>query len=169
GDDSGIAYWTNEITMCGGNPTCIRLRRVGVSAAFFFEPEYQDTAAYLYRVYKASFNSFPSYTPFMRDRSRLVGSPMLAANKTAFTESFVLRPEFIALFPLSMTAAQYVDALNTNTGNSLTPAEREALINGLSGATETRGSVLRKVAENAAFIDREYNNAFVVNLYFSYL
>ncbi|MEA2203887.1 MAG: hypothetical protein QOE77_663 [Blastocatellia bacterium] len=169
GDTGGIAYWTNEISMCGGNATCIRLRRLGVSDAFFFEPEYQDTAAYLYRVYKVSFNAFPSYTPFMRDRSRLVGSPMLNANKNAFNEAFVLRPAFITAFPLSLTAGQYVDALNTNTGNSLTTPQRDALVNGLLATTETRGTVLRKVAENSVFIDKEYNNAFVVNLYFSYL
>jgi hypothetical protein len=169
GDTGGIAYWTNEISMCGGNATCIRLRRLGVSDAFFFESEYQDTAAYLYRVFKVSFNAFPSYTPFMRDRSRLVGSPMLNANKNAFNEAFVLRQAFITAFPLSLTAGQYVDALNTNTGNSLTTPQRDALVNGLLASTETRGTVLRKVAENSVFIDKEYNNAFVVNLYFSYL
>ncbi|MDX6611404.1 MAG: hypothetical protein QOD75_590 [Blastocatellia bacterium] len=169
GDSGGIAYWANEITQCGASATCIRLRRVGVSDAFFFEPEYQDTAAYLYRVYKVSFNTFPSYTPFMRDRSRVVGGVMIEAAKNAFNEAFVQRAAFTALFPLSMTPAQYVDALNMNTGNSLTTFQRDTLVNGLIANTETRGTVLRKVAENSVFIDKEYNNAFVVNLYFGYL
>jgi uncharacterized delta-60 repeat protein len=169
GDDGGIAYWTNEITKCGSDATCIRARRLAVSAAFFFEPEFQDTAAYLYRVYKVSFHNFPSYISFMRDRSRLVGGVMLEADKNAFNEAFVQRAAFLALFPLTMTPAQYVDALNANTSNALTQAQRDALVNGLAGNTETRGSVLRKVAENSVFIDQEYNNAFVVNLYFGYL
>jgi hypothetical protein len=39
------------------------------------------------------------------------------------------------------------------------------LING----TETRGSVLKKVADSQAVVGREYNNAFVTTEYFGYL
>ena len=62
-----------------------------------------------------------------------------------------------------------MDKLNLRTGNSLTQAQRRHLVNGLNSATETRASVLGKVADNSAFIDREYNRSFVVNLYFDYL
>ncbi|HYY94451.1 MAG TPA: DUF4214 domain-containing protein, partial [Pyrinomonadaceae bacterium] len=52
---------------------------------------------------------------------------------------------------------------------SLTGAERNALVGGLNAASETRASVLRKVAENAAFTSREFNPAFVLMQYFGYL
>jgi len=62
-----------------------------------------------------------------------------------------------------------VDALNANTGGSLTASERNALVNGLNAMTETRATVLRKVAENATFTNRELNRAFVLIEYFGYL
>ena len=68
-----------------------------------------------------------------------------------------------------MTAAEFVDALNANTSSSLTQSERDALVNGLSNGTEARGSVVRKIAENQAFIDHEYNASFVLAEYFDYL
>ena len=68
-----------------------------------------------------------------------------------------------------MTSADYVDALNANTGNSLTQAERDALVAALNAGTKKRGTVLREIAENQAFIDLEYNAAFVLAQYFDYL
>jgi Domain of unknown function (DUF4214) len=48
-------------------------------------------------------------------------------------------------------------------------AERNALVNGLGGATETRATVLRKVSESATFSQREFNRAFVLMEYVGYL
>ena len=70
-----------------------------------------------------------------------------------------------------MAPAQFVDKLNTNTGNSLTQAERDARVNELA-ADDTaagRANVLRKITDNAAFRSREFNRAFVLMQYFGYL
>jgi len=48
-------------------------------------------------------------------------------------------------------------------------AFRDSLVAGLTGGTETRATVLRKVAEFADLKDREFNTAFVVMEYFGYL
>ena len=48
-------------------------------------------------------------------------------------------------------------------------AFRDSLIAGLNGATETRASVLRKVAESEELKAREFNAAFVLMEYFGYL
>lgn len=50
-----------------------------------------------------------------------------------------------------MSNAQYVDALNANAGGSLSTTERDALVAGLNGGTETRATALRQVAEDADF------------------
>ena len=71
-DSGGLAYWTNEITQCGRDAACIQRRRIGVSAAFFVEMEFQDTGYYVYRFYKASFDRQPSYAEFTSDRSRVM-------------------------------------------------------------------------------------------------
>jgi hypothetical protein len=168
-DQEGIDYWTDQIAQCGTDAACIHSRRVAVSNAFFYENEFQETGAYVYRIYKAAFGTRPTYRQFMPDRSRVIGGAQLDQSKTSFANGFVQRTGFLANYPNSTTAAQYVDALNTNTGNSLTQAQRDALVNGLTNNTETSGSVLRKVADNQAFIDSEYGASFVLTEYFGYL
>ena len=68
-----------------------------------------------------------------------------------------------------MTAAQFVDALNANTGGSLSQSERDALVAGLTNNTQTRAQVLRAVAEDSDFAAREFNRAFVYMQYVGYL
>ncbi len=170
-DAGGRAYWIDRITQCGSDAACIRSRRIGVSDAFFFEMEWQDTGAFLYRVYKASFGAVPDYNQYMPDRSRIIGGARLSMTKDDFLNLFVQRLPFTTRYPLSLTPEQYVDMLNTNTRNSLTQSQRDDLVNGLKAMppTETRASVLRKVTDNQMFADREYNSAFVLSLYFNYL
>jgi hypothetical protein len=64
---------------------------------------------------------------------------------------------------------EYVDRLNAQAGSPLTQVERDQLVAGLSLGTETRASVLRKVAENPEFTRRETSRAFVLMQYFGYL
>lgn len=168
-DDGGLGYWSSQITQCGTDQTCIRAKRIDVSNAFFYEQEFQETGAFVYRVYQAAFGQRPTYAQFMPDRSRVIGGSQLDQSKTDLTNEFVLRAAFTALYPLTQTPEQYIDALNVNTGNSLTQAERDALVNGLKNGTETRGSALRQVADNQTFIDRVYNISFVLTQYFGYL
>ena len=68
-----------------------------------------------------------------------------------------------------MTNAQYVDALNANTGGSLSQAERDSLVAGLTGGTETRATALRKAADDPDFRARETSPAFVLMQYYGYL
>lgn len=176
-DQEGLDYWTSQITSCGSDQLCIRSRRIAVSDAFFFEPEFQETAAYVYRIYKAAFGTLPgapnranlTYSQFMPDRSRVIGGPQLDQGKTDVADAFVQRAAFIAQYPNTMTATQYINALNANTGNALTQSQQDALVTGLTDGTETRGSVLRKIADNQMFVDREYNASFVLAEYFGYL
>ncbi len=168
-EPGGLAFWTSQITGCGTDATCINRRRVEVSAAFFGSPEFQETGFLVFRLYKAGLNRQPTYLEFMNDRSQLPAGPNLENARVAFVNSFVQRAEFTTLFPATLTPAQYVDGLNANTGNSLTPAQRDALVTGLTNATETRATVLRKVADNALFAQQQTNPAFVLMEYFGYL
>jgi hypothetical protein len=56
-DPEGLDYWTSQITSCGLDQLCIRSRRIAVSDAFFFEPEFQETAAYVYRIIDREYNA----------------------------------------------------------------------------------------------------------------
>ncbi|HZE72443.1 MAG TPA: DUF4394 domain-containing protein, partial [Pyrinomonadaceae bacterium] len=166
-DAGGLNFWSGKITACGSDATCINRERLGVSEAFFTSPEFQDTGGFVIRAYQAALNRKPNYLQFMRDRSRLTPAN-LDADKLAFVNDFVTRAEFTALYA-SLSNAQYVDALNTNTGNSLTTAQRDALVAGLNAATETRATVLRQVADNTVFRTSNFNSAFVLMEYFGYL
>jgi hypothetical protein len=79
------------------------------------------------------------------------------------------RSAFIIRFPDTLSAAQFVDQLNANTGGSLTRAQRDDLVNRLNIGAVTRQQALREVVENASFRQREFNHAFVLMEYFGYL
>ena len=187
-DTNGLNFWYNEITnMCGGFfPECIERRRTNTSAAFYLSIEFQQTGYLVYRLHKAAFGTTVRFEQFLPD-TRAVGQgvvvgaagweALLEANKQSFVEAFVARTEFRERYADTLTPEQYIDALNRNTahvwseleGGVLSPSEREQLANGLRNGTETRASVLRKVAEDAEFSRQEFNRAFVLMQYFGYL
>jgi hypothetical protein len=191
-DASGFAFWVNDIESCGADAACREVKRINVSAAFFLSIEFQETGYLTYRMYKAAYGDatspgVPGTVPVIRlneflpdtqriGRNLVVGAAnweqLLEANKQAFALEFVLRPRFIAAYPLSMTPAQFVDKLNQNAGFVLTPAQRAALITQLNtsaDASAARASVLRQVADNATLRQAEFNRAFVLMQYYGYL
>ena len=176
-DQGGLNFWTNEITSCGTNQQCIEIKRINVSAAFFLSIEFQRTGMLAYLTQKASFGILPRYGPFMRDvqllqKNFVFGAPgadaQLEANKQLYFNEFVAGPEFVAKYA-GLTNAEYVDTLILNTGVMFSTVERDALVNGLNGGTETRATVLRKIAEKESFRQKEFNSAFVLMEYFGYL
>jgi hypothetical protein len=86
-----------------------------------------------------------------------------------FTNDFVFRSEFLAVYPPSLNQVAYVEKLNAQAGNVLTFAEFFQLSNGLMAGLETRGSILRKIAESQNFSNAEKNRAFVLMQYYGYL
>jgi hypothetical protein len=92
----------------------------------------------------------------------------LEDNKRAAAERWANRADFHTRFD-SKSNSQFVDELFANAGVVPGQQERQNLINGLNSALETRGSVLRKVAENAELARKEKNPAFVLMQYFGYL
>ncbi|HEX7315060.1 MAG TPA: DUF4214 domain-containing protein [Pyrinomonadaceae bacterium] len=188
-DAAGLQFWTTEINQCGADAQCLEVKRVNVSAAFFFSIEFQQTGYLAYKLYKAAFGNMPgapvplTFEEFLRDKQQLaagvvVGEPgadmRLEQNKVAYYNDFVQRTRFTTAYPTSITPEQFVDALNVNTGGALTPEERQAAVGEFGGAAATgdvgaRARALRRVVENAEFSRREGNRAFVLMEYFGYL
>lgn len=186
-DSSGESFWTNEITSCGAVQSCIDVKRINVSAAFFLSIESQETGYLVYRTYKAGFGNLPGapvpvvLNDYLRD-TRAIGlnvqvgignwQSQLETNKVAYMQSFVQRPAFVAAFPAALTAEQFVDQLNTNAGGVISPAEKADLV-ALLGSTPAdvakRAQVLRQVAEDGDLKTAEFNRAFVLMQYFGYL
>jgi hypothetical protein len=184
-DAGGLAYWTNRITECGSDARCINERRIGVSAAFFIEQEFQDTGYFVYRFYKASFGRQPSFAEFLSDRSQVGGGANLEARKLAFADQWVQRPAFVSAYPITMSNTEVVNKLFDTAGltASIYDPQRQQEIAALN-AGRSRALVLRDVIEIADFKNiadpndpryselkqvSQYNSAFVLMQYFGYL
>jgi hypothetical protein len=176
-DSTGLSFWSNNIESCGNNAQCRELKRIDTSAAFFFSIEFQQTGFLVERMYRAAFNRFPRYRELLRDsqeigRDLIVGQAgweaKLSANQQQFTTDFVSRADFLAIYS-GLSNAQYVDALNSNANGSLSTTERDQLLAGLNALTETRATVLKKVAEDPDFVSREFNRGFVLMEFVGYL
>ncbi len=188
-DSGGLSFWKNEITGCGTDPTCIDVKRVNVSAAFFISIEFQETGYFVYRIYKAAYGNIAGapvpvrFNELLADTRQIgqgviVGqsgwTAVLENNKQTFVSQFVQTARFTAAFPVSMTPTQFVDKLFLNAGVTPTAAERNVAIAEFGSATTTvdvsaRARALRDVAENATLNRQEFNRAFVLMQYFGYL
>lgn len=167
-DVNGFAYWTNKISSCGADSACINSERIGVSAAFFIEQEFQQTGSFVYRLYKGSLGRRPLYLEFVADRGKVIGGPDLAANKTALLNEFVTRTEVKIAYPDSFTNSQFVNKLFDTAELIPFTAERQQQIDAMNTG-KTRSQVVADVIEIQAFKDREYNPSFVLMQYFGYL
>ena len=188
-DADGLNFWAKEITDCGSDQSCIGVKRVNVSAAFFLSIEFQNSGYYVERIWKTSFGDInPPTVPvpvrfsnFLRDTQEVgagvvVGEgsweAQLDNNKSAFALAFVQRSPFLSRYPASTSATTFVDTLNNNAGNVLSDSERSSLISELSPSPadpSLRADVLRKVADNASLQQLEFNRAFALMEYFAYL
>lgn len=188
-DQAGLNFWINEIVSCGNNFSCLELKRINVSAAFFLSIEFQQTGYLVYRIHKAAYGDLPGapvpirLNDFLPDTQKIssgviVGQvaweQVLENNKRAFAEEFVLRPRFTTEFPTTLTPSQFVDALYNNAGIVPSAVERASVIGEFGAATTTgdtsaRARALRRVAENASLVQQEFNRAFVLMQYFGYL
>lgn len=198
-DTSGFNFWSNNIDGCSPQPSCLEVRRIDTSAAFFFSIEFQQTGYLVERIYKTAYgdgngtsstggnHNLPvpiiRFNEFLPDTQRIGRGVIvnqgnwqaqLEANKQAFMTEFVQRSRFTTAFPTSMTPADFVDKLNDNAkdgnGNKpLSTAERNQLVSDLTNSIKTRADVLRAVAEDQDLANSEFSRAFVLMEYFGYL
>ncbi len=185
-DQSGFNFWVNQIASCNGDAQCVDIKRQNVSAAFFLSREFQETGFYVIRMQRAAFGKISvdatkriTFQQFLTD-ARTVGNgfidlqpgadQILDQNKTAYAQSVAGSASFIARFPTTQTAAQFVDALYQSAGVTPQGTERQDAINVFgSGDTIGRAAVLRKVSESTSIKNAEFSPAFVLLQYFGYL
>ncbi len=177
-DQAGWDFWTAQVTSCGSDAACINSRRIGVSAAYFVELEFQQTGSVVYRFYRAAFGVRPApdqsrvlldYPDFSRDRAQLVGGPQLEQSTVDLANRFVLRAAFLASYPASMSNAQFVNKLFDTANLMPYVTERQAEIDAMTNTGRTRAQVLLNLINIQAFKDREFNPSFVLMQYFGYL
>jgi hypothetical protein len=176
-DPAGLQFWTNQIEQCGADARCRQHKRINVSAAFILSTEFQETGFLVYRMYKAAYGRAPTYAEFLADiqaisQGVVVGAPgweaELELNKQIFADVFAGRTSFASIYN-AKTVAEYYNTLIANTGITPSSDERNALLDGLSDGKVTRAATLVKIAELPAFVQKEFNPAFVLMQYFGYL
>jgi Domain of unknown function (DUF4214) len=174
-DAGGLGYWTDQIASCGNNAQCVYSRRVGVSAAFFIELEFQSSGSFVYRLYKGGLERRPNYGEFGPDRRQVVANPNLEAAKQALALSFVQRPEFTGKYAAYTNATSFVTeliaAIQRTSGANISGQSGALIAKYSSGSNinESRALALRDAIDATAFTTAEYNPSFVVMQYFGYL
>ena len=68
-----------------------------------------------------------------------------------------------------MSNTAFVNALYANAGIAAPQSDRDALVNRLDAANETRAAALLDIASNATYRQKEMNAGFVLMEYFGYL
>ncbi len=151
-DAAGLAFWTGRITACGSDQGCIDRTRIDVSGAFFLSIEFQETGFLAIRTHRAAFGATGAtgisvgpvlYGTFISDTQALqkdfvFGAPgadaQVEANKVAYFNEFVTRPEFVDKYPASLSNAQYVDNLLASAG--LSPSQVRHFVLNMTNAQE---------------------------------
>lgn len=173
---------------------CRASARASISLSFFLAVEYQETGYLVYRTHDVAFGRVGTPRPARganvsqlaatfenylfdaqmvargivvneaTDRSRIEG------NTAAFYNDFVQRPAFIAKYPMSLTAEQYIDALFASADLTSSASERQSALNAYgTGGTEGRAAALRAIVRDDQVFQREFNRAFAFQLYGGYL
>jgi len=175
-DGAGLSYWSGQLAECGTDGDCIRKRRVGVSAAFFVELEFQRTGSFVYRLFKGGLARRPSFQEFNTDRAQLREGATLEADKQILALAFVQRNEFVQKYVGQTTATAFVTALITSiqqASNVNLESQRDVLTSkynaGGADMNQSRALALRDAIDSTPFVNSEYNAAFVLMQYFGYL
>jgi Domain of unknown function (DUF4214) len=188
---------------------CTDRKRTNTSAAFFVSPEFQNTGSFVIRVYWGTLGKQenaqcagvpqnlpascrPLYSQYIVDMAQVnngivvnnaLSPDVINANKRAFVEQFIARPEFQAAYG-SLNATQFVDKLAQTTGVALSSSDRAALITEAGDPTK-RGSVVFKMVDGSQtttggvldfqtsygqqFYNKEFDTVFVFMEYIGYL
>jgi hypothetical protein len=173
GDPGGFAFWLNQVGSCVADAQCFHDRTISTSDAFFFEPEFQQTAGYVFRAYRAAFgnnqpfpnpdgsnpteaNKLVNYGNFVADRARVVGGANLAQAQLDFANLFVTRSAFTTKYAGATTAATFVDAIlaTIQAADAVDlSGQRQTLIdqyNNAGGGNAGRAMVLYRLADDNA-------------------
>jgi len=139
---------------------------------------------FVFRFYRLAFNRLPTYDEIIPDLRQVTGQTTaeVFAKKTAFTNSFVTRQEFTAIYA-AQSNAQFVAALLGHYSlNSITTPDPTApegttkltlttseLTGRLDAGTLTRAQVVRAIADSDEVGAEEFTRAFVAMQYYGYL
>jgi hypothetical protein len=169
-DVEGLEYWKSQIAACGDDARCIESRRIGVSAAFFVDLEFQQTGFFVHRLFKVLLGRQPAYAEFTREKGNLNAGPSLDRDKSNLIQGWLNRTDVQNRYPADLGNEAFVDALletvNRGSGVDLS-GQRQRLVE--LALSQGRVRVVRDLIDNTDLSQAEYNPAFVLAEYFGYL
>jgi hypothetical protein len=178
-DQGGFTNWMTYLAGCNGISSCLygpNGRRIEASSGFFGSVEFSIKGGYVFRFYRASFGQtfakLPKYVDMVAGMRAVTGQTAAETNqkRADFAANWVLRSDFLVLFPKSLTPTQFVDNISTSAG--ITLANRNQIIADLTAAGNTdaaRGIAMRAIVESPEEQNKEFNPSFVYMQYVGYL
>src|SRR5262249_40219597 len=164
---------------CNGDTNCLygpNGRRTITSSGFFGSQEFNIKGGYVFRFYRATFGqafaNLPSYTDMVAGMRSVTGSTADETNqkRTAFATNWVLRSDFLALFPRTLSPTQFVTNIEQSAG--ITVSNESQIITDLTNSGNTdagRAVAMRAIADSQEEQNKEFNPSFVYMQYVGYL
>jgi hypothetical protein len=172
-DQATIEKLRAQLSLCGSRSECLKSRRLDLSTSLLVQNELPTSGLFLHGLYTVGLGRRPHFNEYERDRNTIVShTAEVTDGRMALALSFVQRAEFERKYPLSMKATEYVDqvlaAIAQNTLLDL-KSERESLLALFDGTNAGRAAILDHAISQQRMADAQYNQAFVMVQYFSYL
>ena len=172
-DQPTIEKLNAQFSACGARSECLKARRLDLSTSLLVQNELPTSGLFLHALYTAGLGRRPRFTEYETDRNVILSHNVEASDgRLAIALSFVQRPEFDKRYPSSLKATEFVDLLLATISQSTAvdlKNERAGLITLFDGTNGGRAAVLERAISQQRVIDAQYNQAFVMVQYFSYL
>lgn len=178
-EQSGFNGWMTYLNGCNGDSSCLygpNGRRINASSGFFGSQEFNLKGGYVFRFYRASFGrafaQLPKYVDMVAAMRSVTGTTADEVNqkRAAFATNWVLRSDFLAQFPRSLTPTQFVKNIEQTAGVTL--SNESQVINDLTAAGNSdagRAVAMRAIADSQEEQNNEFNPSFVYMQYVGYL
>ena len=174
-EKQGFQDWMNVLSTCNGVSTCLygpNGKRTLVSQSFFGSQEFNLKGGYVFRFYKATLARMPSYAEETLGMRSVTGATPdeVYQKRAAFAANWVLRGDFLAAFPHSLSPTDFVRNIEQTAG--ITLGNESQIINDLTAAGNSdagRAAALRAIVDSQEEQARELNPAFVFMQYVGYL
>jgi hypothetical protein len=171
-DQATLDKLTAQFNQCGTRGDCLKTRRLDLSTSLLTQSELSATGLFLHDLYVAGLGRRPRFAEYETDRATVGNfNSEIEDSRIALALAFVQRPDFQRRYPTTLKPAEFVDQLLANAGqrNPDIKAERPALLSLFDGMNSGRAAILARVASHSSVVDAQYNEAFVMLQYFSYL
>jgi Domain of unknown function (DUF4214) len=174
-EPQGFQDWMNVLKTCNNDLTCLygpNGKRTLVSQSFFGSQEFNLKGGYVFRFYKATLARLPSYNEMVLGMRSVTGATAdeVFQKRAAFAANWVLRADFLAAFPRTLSPTDFVRSIEQTAG--ITLANEAQVISDLTAANNSdagRAVAVRAIVDSQEEQAKEFNSSFVFMQYVGYL